>query len=292
MALKKISLVLFFPMVFFLALACQSKVERTYHKGVGLMYAGNFAEAKKEFSAGLKKYPKSGKLAYGVGWTELMEGDVSRALALFGQAIKNEEGFFGGYKGMATLYLMMGSPDKSLEYYKEALKRDEKNPSIHSNLGDLYRQQGKFDEAKLSYETAQKLLVGFSDIDNGFIALAIEQGDDDKAIALGKDTLQKKYQQVFLKGNALDLLARAHFNKAKNLFEKKDVAGANAQLDEASKVLIDGEKAFGSARFVPLAQEIQGYRSDMKKPRSKGVEKSKGKISQKPLGQQIFNQEN
>jgi len=223
-----------------------------------------------------------------------MEGDVSRALALFGQAIKNEEGFFGGYKGMATLYLMMGSPEKSLEYYKEALKRDEKNPSIHSNLGDLYRQQGKFEEAKHSYDTAQQLLVGFSDIDNGFMALAIDQGNYDEAIALGKNTLEKKYQQVFLRSNALELMARAYFNKGKILFEKKDVAGANVQFDEASKVLVDGETAFGSARFVPLAQEIQGFRADMKKPKGKSLKESKAKrkITQKPIGQQIFNQEN
>lgn len=290
--MKKIVYALIFPLVVVFALSCKSKVERIYENGVGLMYAGKFTEAKNEFSAGLKKYPKSGKLAYGLGWTELMEGDVSRALALFGQAIKNDEGFFGGYKGMATLYLMMGSPEKSLEYYKEALKRDEKNPSIHSNLGDLYRNQGKFEEAKQSYETAQKLLVGFSDIDNGFMALAIDQGHDDEAIALGKNTVEKKYQQVFLKGNALELLARAYFNKGKDLFEKKDVAGANAQVDEASKVLVEGEKIFGSSRFLPLAQEIEAFRVDMKKPKRKTVEKSKGKVTQKPLGQQIFNQEN
>jgi len=293
MNIKKIVYGLFIPMCFVFAMSCKNKVEQVYEKGVGLMYAGNFSEAKKEFSAGLKKHPESGKLAYGVGWVELMEGDVSRALALFGQAIKNDERFFGGYKGMATLYLMMGDTEKSLGFYKEALKRDEKNASLYSNLGDLYRQEGKFDEAKKSYETAQKLLVGYSDISNGFVALATDQEKFDEAITLGNESIQKPYQQALLKGNAFELVAKAYLGKAKLLFAKKDLNAANSQLDEALAMLKKGEQAFGPGRYVPVTQEINDFRGEMKNPKKKSSGKAKVEMknSRKGLGQQIMNQE-
>lgn len=293
MKLKKIARGLFITLLFALAISCKNKSERVYEKGVALMYAGNFSEAKREFSAGLKKHPESGKLAYGVGWVELMEGDVSRALALFGQAIKNEEKFFGGYKGMATLYLMMGNSEKALDFYHQALKRDEKNPSIYSNLGDLYRQEGKFEEAKKSYETAQTLLVGYADIANGFMALALDQNNFDEAIRVGTEALQKPYQQALLKGNAFELVARAYFKKAKDLFAKKDVQAAASQLDAAVALLKKGEQSFGAGRFAPVMQEINEFREAMKNPKKKSTGKSKIEVksAEKGLGQQIMNQD-
>ncbi len=131
-----------------------------------------------------------------LGYSYLQEGDDTRALKEFLEAVKLAPKKPEIHAGLAQAYHRKKAYQLAEEQYQKALELDGDNPQYHNNLGALYLDMRQWDDAVRHFRlAANNLLFDRPAVARaGMAAALIQKGDYVSAIEAGKKALRDDYQ--------------------------------------------------------------------------------------------------
>ena len=112
---------------------------------------GEYEEALATWEAGLKRFPDSPKLNYGLGTLLAARGNLTEGQQRleYAAAVSPETPEY--HKELGICYLQADRPADAERELKTVLKLNDKWPEVHFYLGLVYERQGKSDLAMKEY---------------------------------------------------------------------------------------------------------------------------------------------
>ena len=98
----------------------------------------------------------AGELLTQLGTTEVYDGNMAEAAALFERATEVDPQHYRALTNLGNIALEDGRVDDAIELYERALKVDENFPNAHHNLGVAYRKKGQLNKSVRSLRRAQR----------------------------------------------------------------------------------------------------------------------------------------
>ncbi|TYO98817.1 tetratricopeptide repeat protein [Geothermobacter ehrlichii] len=162
-----------------------------------------------------------------LGLSYLQEGDATRALKEFLQAVEGAPRNAEAQAGLAQVYHLKKAFELAEKHYLEAIALSGNNPEYHNNLGALYLDMKRWDDAIRHFRlAAENLLFDRPALARTGMAVAqLKKGDNFGAIESCKAALLDDYQLPqahFFLGEAYQALGRldeaiASYRQALNL---------------------------------------------------------------------------
>jgi tetratricopeptide (TPR) repeat protein len=112
------------------------------HNGVALLHAsvGNLERAAAHFGDALRDNPDSPAANYNVGMALLLQGRVDEAAGYFAQALSLDPGYAQGHDGLGQVRQRQGNTTGALQHFREAVRLAPGNADARRHLADLERE--------------------------------------------------------------------------------------------------------------------------------------------------------
>lgn len=211
---------------------------------------------------------KEGNVHYLLGVSYLKDGDATKALKEFLQAVSDEPGNADTHAGLAQAYQAKRAYPLAEEQYLKALKIKPDDPQIRNNLGALYLDMHQWDKAIAAFRQAGTNLL-FSNSEVSFTGMGVayaNKGDYPDAIAAYKKALQyeQRYPQAhfylaeaYAALNQLDMAiasyqealhwapeyVAAHYRLGMAYMRQNQSAEARQEFSEVVRLAPDSEQA-------------------------------------------------
>ena len=160
-------------------------------------------------------------------------GNLAEAMSLYQKAVVLDPGYAVAWNDLGIIYEAAGSPDRAKESYLRAIKIDPGYLSAYTNIALLYEGQRDLDRAAFYWAKraelgsfddpwTQKAAYRFKDIRAVLSDSSIADTQEAEVLELIKDV--SIYKSAI---NSNDkLMAQDHFNKARQSYDKGDLATA------------------------------------------------------------------
>lgn len=145
-----------------LSLFC-NRPDRNLKIGEEYLIQGRLDKALAKFTDVLEKEPENVQALYMIGWIYHLLGDNDRARGIFERCIEIDSSFYGGYKGLGSVFLSSGNYPIAEKNLKKALELSSDKSPVFNSIGHLYMVSGKMEEAEKSYLKAVELSPGAGD---------------------------------------------------------------------------------------------------------------------------------
>jgi len=160
-------------------------------------------------------------------------GDLTQALSFYQKAIAIYPNFAIVYNDLGVIYEQMGSFDRAEENYLKSNKIDPTYASVYTNLALFYENQRDLEKAAFYWGKRaeigfpddpwkQKAIKRIRDIRMSTSSQPFSGEQEEEVLGLMKDVAENKVQVNKDDGS----LSQTHFKKAKESFEKGDMATA------------------------------------------------------------------
>lgn len=180
----------------------------------------------------LEKTPQRASILASLGHLYKIEGQASKAILFYQEALRINPELYKSRNNMALLYSSR-NPIKAEQEYKTILEQMPGYYHAHNNLGVLYMDQGKTKLAEQNFLEALKIKPGYADSHNNL------------GLIYMKRKLLKKAEEEFL--SALESRPRfveAHNNLGMIYFDLGKRKAAESHFEEALKLSPYFEPAF------------------------------------------------
>jgi len=121
------------------------------HNGVALLHAsvGNLDRAAAHFGDALRDNPDSPAANYNVGMALLLQGRVDEAAGYFAKALSLDPDYAQGHDGLGQVRQRQGNTTEALQHFREAVRLAPGNADARRHLADLERElAGKTDDRR------------------------------------------------------------------------------------------------------------------------------------------------
>lgn len=160
-------------------------------------------------------------------------GNLAEALILYQKAVSIYPNFAVVYNDLGVVYEAMGSFDRAEENYLKSSKIDPAYSSVYTNLALFYEGQRNLEKAAFYWDKraavgaaddpwTQKAASRLRDIRMSLSGRPFSDQREENVLSLMKDIVEDKTE--FNKDD--ESLAQKHFKKAKQSFDKEDLATA------------------------------------------------------------------
>jgi len=167
-------------------------------------------------------------------------GDFDSAMKFYQKAIELDPSYAVAYNDLGVIYEAKGMTDRAQESYLKAIKTDPYYLSTYTNLALLYEEKRELNKAAYCWKKraelgdlqdpwTQKARQRFSDIRLSLSPRPIQDSKEQDVVKMMKDIANEKY----IMRHDDKMLARKHFNKAKDSYAKDDYATAVKQALDA-----------------------------------------------------------
>lgn len=167
-------------------------------------------------------------------------GDLDSAMKLYQKAIELDPSYAVAYNDLGVIYEAKGMTDRAEESYLKAIKTDPYYLSTYTNLALLYEEKRELNKAAYCWKKraelgdlqdpwTQKARQRFSDIRLSLSPRPVQDSREQDVIKMMKDIANEKY----IMRHDDKMLARRHFDKAKDSYAKDDYATAVKQALDA-----------------------------------------------------------
>ena len=110
-----------------------------------------YVQARVAWEAGLRKFPDSPKLTYGMGTLLAVRGDLKQAQTYLERAVALSPETPEYHKELGICYLRAGRPADAEQELREVLRLNDAWPEAHFYLGMVYESQGWAELAMKEY---------------------------------------------------------------------------------------------------------------------------------------------
>jgi tetratricopeptide (TPR) repeat protein len=152
--------------------------------------AGDYEEAERICSEGLKAHPDSADLYNCLGDVLRDRGQYQEAILSYRKAIELNTDYAGTYYHLAALLHKRGEVDEALILYQKALHLNPDHADIFNNIGAVLQDKNQIDEAIVYYQKALEIdpnsHMALNNLGNAFY----EKGRVDEAIPLYRKSIQ------------------------------------------------------------------------------------------------------
>lgn len=155
------------------------------------MLRGNYSRALTVFSKASELEPDSVAAIIGQAQALRSEGKLNAAIKSINAAIMIAPENINVLKELALIYDLMGKENLSAPLYLEIVGRTPDQAASHNNLGLNYMVRGKYPEAILSFLQALELDRSSSRVKNNLASAYLLNGDQGKALKIFKVTLSE-----------------------------------------------------------------------------------------------------
>lgn len=160
-------------------------------------------------------------------------GNLTEAMALYQKAITLDPGYAVAYNDLGVIYEAQDVPEKAEENYLKSIKIDPNYAGACTNLALFYEGQRDLEKAAFYWAKraeigppddpwTQKAISRIKDIRLALSKQPIADEREEEVLSLMDDVTAEK--AIITKDD--DALVRAHFQKAKQYFNKGDMASA------------------------------------------------------------------
>lgn len=115
-------------------------------RAASLIGAGRLEEAERQLNEVLQAAPEDAAALNLLGALRAKQGRFDEADALFGRAVRSDEGLTSARMNLAHLYLLKGDPEKAAAELREVLRREPSNAEAGHRLAWLLLRQNRLDE--------------------------------------------------------------------------------------------------------------------------------------------------
>jgi len=137
-------------LVFALTVAgCGGDHARVNQTGLDAYRAGEYEKARGAFTLAIEYEPKMGNYYFNCGMAEQALGNLDRALADYGLAVKLAPSIVAAYQAMAQCYIEKGQPDVALEALVTGARANPYTADPYINVAAFHLARGDLDSAKL-----------------------------------------------------------------------------------------------------------------------------------------------
>jgi len=196
-----------------------------------------------EDNSNLSELAKQARVYRTQGIQLQQHGDLDGAMNLYQKAIELDPAYAVAYNDLGVIYEAKGFVDRAEESYLKAVKIDPSYLSAYTNLALLYQNKRELDKAAVYWKKraelgspddpwTEKARQRLEDIRFALSDNPIEDLKEQEAIGLLKDVANQK---TLLKKDNREL-AKFHFKKAKQSYNKGDEVTAFKQAVDASQL--------------------------------------------------------
>ena len=202
------------------------------------------------------------------GYTAQLSGDLDSALMFYQKAVSLDPSFAMAYNDLGVIFEMRSDTDRAEESYLKAIELDSSYLAAYSNLAYLYEKKGNLLKAALYWQRR---------IENGLPddIWTIKAKDNLKRLSAISPVVRDMYLQDEAEQFSLEIaqkkinefkqriaLAKEHFEKGRDLYDKKDFALAINEFKLARKLTPDDartDKAIELAKQALIDSKVNEY---------------------------------
>ncbi len=231
-------------------------------KGFILLDLERTEAARQEFDSALQTEPESTAAVYGLGLVEMREGNETEALTYLESVPPDSKFYFSARRMIIISALKKDNTKQAKEMARDFYKRNPKNLNIIKLYVFTLRENNDYEEAE---RLLQKLLKKLPDREDLHLDLALTYsvaGEDDKAVAVMQDYLEKDPESA----PALNFIGYTWAEQGIKLDEAEDMVRRALELSPHSGYIMDSlgwvyyqKKDYKKAlEWLKKADEAQG----------------------------------
>ena len=255
--------------------------------GYAYRFLNQFEEAEKTFKKYTDLLPTDPNPFDSYAELLLKMGRFDESIAQYGKALAVDPKFSNSYAGIAACLMYQNRHDEALaelqKAYDNARNDGEKRVALFSR-GVVYEDEGKPDMALQEIEKEHTVAEKTNDqasmsADIALMAnILLHEGKADAALAKFKTSLSLVEKSTLAKEVKENAALIHHYNVAKVLIEKGDLAGAASETDKFRK----GEAARKNKFQIRLGHELSGMIAFHQKNYGKAIDELKQANQQDP----------
>jgi len=128
-----------------------------YEMGLRYHRSGNYEEAKRWFSEGIRANPGFSKNYNGLGFVFEQQRNYDEAMRWFKEALNLAANDSLNHYGIGLIYLRQCKYEEAVKWFKEGLRLEPGNSDNYFGMGQVCNAQGNYDEAAKWFEEAIRI---------------------------------------------------------------------------------------------------------------------------------------